>query len=196
MNCEFMGAFHLKMIVGLGNPGQKYDHTKHNVGFTVLDEISAKFQEPLTKHDFEAKLTSFQYEGEKTFLVKPLTYMNDSGRAVGPIMHYYHIEPKDLLVIQDDMDLPLGKLRFRTKGASGGHNGIKSIIAAISTESFNRLKVGIQHPQRSKVVDWVLTPFNETDQPVMQAAFDKAVQAAVKWVQGMADEDIMNHFNG
>lgn len=186
----------MKIVVGLGNPGKKYDQTKHNVGFMVLDALSQKVNEPLTKKDFEARYTSFQYEGEKVFLVEPLTYMNDSGRAVGPLMHYYNIEPKDLLVVQDDMDLALGKLRYRTKGSSGGHNGIKSIIAAVQTESFNRLKVGIQHPQRSKVVDWVLTPFNKEDQVTMLAAYDRATEAIMAWLKGTQPQDIMNRFNG
>jgi PTH1 family peptidyl-tRNA hydrolase len=186
----------LKIIVGLGNPGKRYAHTKHNVGFTVIDEISQKLNQALTKKDFEAKFTSFQYNDEKVFLVKPLTYMNDSGRAVGPLMRYYHIDPSDLLVIQDDMDLTLGKLRLRAKGSSGGHNGIKSIIAALQTESFNRLKIGIQHPKRSKVVDWVLTPFDQDDQITMAASFDRATDAAIAWLEGASQQDIMNHFNG
>ncbi|MCD2255947.1 aminoacyl-tRNA hydrolase [Agrilactobacillus fermenti] len=186
----------MKMIVGLGNPGKKYDRTKHNVGFTVVDTLSKRLNQTLSKQDFEAQFTSFIYNGEKVFLVKPLTYMNDSGRAVGPLLHYYQMAPSDLLVIQDDMDMPLGKLRFRDKGASGGHNGIKSIIAAVQTEQFNRLKVGIQHPDRSKVVDWVLTPFNKDDLPIMLAAFDRAAEAAISWLDGHSANDIMNRFNG
>ncbi len=191
-----MEALILKIVVGLGNPGKKYNQTKHNVGFMVLETLGQKLNQTLTKKDFEARFTTFQYNEEKVFLVEPLTYMNDSGRAVGPLMHYYHIEPKDLLVIQDDMDLALGKLRFRTKGSSGGHNGIKSIIAAVQTESFNRLKVGIQHPQRSKVVDWVLTPFNKDDQITMLDAYDRAAAAIVAWLDGTEPQDIMNRFNG
>jgi len=187
----------LKMIVGLGNPGNKYDNTKHNVGFNTVERLASELKLNIAKNEFSALTASTKINGEKVLLVKPLTFMNDSGRAVGDLMRYYQVSPAEIAVIQDDLDMPLGKLRLRTHGASGGHNGIKSIIKAVGTEEFNRVKIGIQHPQRSKVVDWVLTPFSKDDQPVIELAMDHAVAALNEWItEDTKFTNLMNQYNG
>lgn len=184
------------MIVGLGNPGSKYDHTKHNLGFDTLDALAQSLQVELSKHEFNAITGTTKIKGQKILLVKPLTFMNDSGRAVGPLAHYYHCEPDHIAVIHDDLDLPLAKLRLKTHGASGGHNGIKSIIASLGTDQFNRVKIGIQHPQKQQVVNWVLSPFGRDERMVIEQTIDRAVAALTAWVEDQVDFGaLMNHYN-
>lgn len=185
----------MKMIVGLGNPGSKYEKTKHNIGFMVIDQLCEKYQVTLNKHDFEGIYGSFNYQGEKIFLVKPLTYMNDSGRSVRPLMKYYQVQPDELLVIQDDMDIPMGKLRLRQKGSAGGHNGIKSIIAAVGTQNFKRLKIGIQHPSDQSVVNWVLSAFSKEDQITIDQSVEQATNAIENWLTNDDFMQTMNQYN-
>ena len=133
----------MKLIVGLGNPGKQFDRTRHNIGFEVLDYMSEYFQIPLDKSKFKGIYGVGIIAGEKVILLKPLTYMNLSGESIRPIMDYYNIGIEGLVVIYDDLDLPVGKIRLRQKGSSGGHNGIKSTIQHVGTEKFNRIRVGI-----------------------------------------------------
>ncbi|KRN27875.1 peptidyl-tRNA hydrolase [Lactobacillus selangorensis] len=185
----------MKMIVGLGNPGRKYEKTKHNMGFMTIARLADRYNTELTKHEFEAMTGSFRYQGEKILLVKPLTYMNDSGRAVGPLMGYYQIQPDEILVIHDDMDIKLGKIKLREKGSAGGHNGIKSIISVLGTQDFKRCRIGIQHPDKATVVDWVLTPFSKQDQPLAESGLDQATDAASDWIEHGDFQATMNRFN-
>lgn len=185
----------MKLIVGLGNPGKKYDKTKHNIGFMVIDELLSEFGQTLNKNGFEAEYCRFKFEGEDVILAKPLTYMNDSGRSVGMMMGYFQIQKEELLVIQDDMDMELGRLRLRTKGSAGGHNGIKSIISAVGGNDFKRAKVGIQHPVGKTVVNWVLTPFDKDDEPIILAGIDKARDAIVEWIKTDNFDKVMNQYN-
>lgn len=189
------GAFNMKMIVGLGNPGSQYANTKHNMGFQVIDRLAKHYDVTLDQHQFEATYGTFKVNGEKIWLVKPMTYMNDSGRAVRMLMSYYQITLPELLVIQDDLDLAIGKLRLRARGSAGGHNGIRSIIAAVGSQDFKRIKIGIDHPQIGTVVDWVLTPFNQDDQITIDATLDKAASATVDWLTNDNFEHTMNKFN-
>jgi len=133
----------MKLVVGLGNPGAKYKGTRHNVGFMTMDEVA--YQE---KFDFDKA----QIGGEKVIFMKPLTFMNLSGEAIRPLMNYFKIGIEDLLVVYDDMDLPVGKIRLRQKGGAGGHNGIKSIISCLGTSEFNRIKVGVGRPKDGRTV--------------------------------------------
>ena len=133
----------MKMIVGLGNPGAEYAQTRHNVGFMLVDKLASDLKVDVTKKKFNALMAECQIKGEKIILVKPQTYMNLSGDAVGPLARWYKINPSDIMVIYDDMDLPLGKLRIRPFGGTGGHNGMKSLIAALGTEKFPRMRIGI-----------------------------------------------------
>jgi len=183
------------MIIGLGNPGRQYAQTKHNIGFMMIDELAKRLNVDVSKLEFEAATGTTFVDGEKVFLVKPQTFMNDSGRAVRPLMGFYQIQPDEILVVQDDMDMTLGQLRFRQKGSAGGHNGIKSIISALGTDKFDRLKIGIQHPQKQKVVDWVLTPFSKQDQPAIDEGIQRGADAIEEWIGGASLPDLMNRYN-
>lgn len=185
----------MKMIVGLGNIGTQYDETRHNTGFMVVDRLAGLYHTTFSKHQMEASLATTQINGEKVLLVKPSTYMNESGRAVRPLMDYYKIDIKDLIVVYDDMDLPVGKIRFRQKGAAGGHNGIKSLIAHLKTQDFDRLKVGTDHPQKTTVVNYVLSKFTATQQPLFDESVDQAIKGIEDWVHGMTIADLMNKYN-
>lgn len=185
----------MKLIVGLGNPGKKYDRTKHNMGFMTIDRLMDEYGQTQMKKDFEAEYCKFKVDGETVFLVKPLTFMNESGRAVNFLMGYYQIKPEELMVIQDDLDMPIGKVRLRTKGSAGGHNGIKSIISAVGTKDFSRIKIGIQHPAKQTVVNWVLTPFSKDQEPVALSGIDKATDMVKDWVSGLSADQLMNKYN-
>ena len=132
----------MKLIVGLGNPGPTYDRTRHNIGFEVIDELANRFNAPLTQTKWKGLYSMSFQNGEKVFLLKPLTYMNLSGESIRPLMDYYDIDIEDLLILYDDLDLPVGKIRLRQKGSAGGHNGVKSTIAHLGTQQFNRIQIG------------------------------------------------------
>ncbi|KAF1304510.1 MULTISPECIES: aminoacyl-tRNA hydrolase [Enterococcus] len=186
----------MKMIVGLGNPGKKYEMTKHNVGFMTVDQLAKKQQISFKTSPFEAEIADFFSNGEKVFLVKPQTFMNDSGRAVGPLMTYYGILPEELVVVYDDLDLALGKIRLRQKGSAGGHNGMKSLISHLGTTVFDRVKIGIDRPRAGMtVVNHVLSPFAKEDLPTIAASIDKAVAACEFYLENQDFTATMNHFN-
>ena len=136
----------MKIIAGLGNPGTEYAQTKHNVGFMLVDALAEHLNAPAWKEDFFSAMTEVRIGGEKVFLVKPLTYMNNSGEALGPMLSYYKVDADDLVVVHDDMDIPAGTVRIRKKGGSGGHNGIKSILTHVGSEDFARVRIGIGRP--------------------------------------------------
>lgn len=185
----------MKMIVGLGNIGRQYAQTRHNVGFMIIDELAAKLNADFQTSKFEAQVATAFQNGEKILLVKPSTYMNDSGRAVGPLMSYYNIEPADLLVIHDDLDLPLGKVRLKQKGSAGGHNGIKSIISHVGDQHFKRVKVGIDHPQKMSVVDYVLGKFKPAEVAQLEDAKTTALAAIEAWLANDDFAAVMNQYN-
>lgn len=154
----------MKLIVGLGNPGKEYDKTRHNIGFNVLDLLANKYNITFSENKkFNALEASFNLMGEKVILVKPLTFMNLSGDSVIKYMNYYDIDVNDLLVIHDDLDMELGKIRIVFDSSSGGHNGIKSIINNLSSQKFTRLKIGISHNKNIDTKDYVLGKFSKSD---------------------------------
>lgn len=185
----------MKMIVGLGNIGSRYDNTRHNTGFMVIDELAQRNGIEFNKEKDEALIGSGMIDDEKVLLVKPETFMNESGRAVRPLMDFYKINPEDILIIQDDLDMKVGRVRLRPKGSAGGHNGIKSIIQHVGTSTFKRVKVGIDHPQIMTVVDWVLGRFTPTEKPQFEAGRDKAVDAIEYWIKTDDFMKAMNKFN-
>lgn len=152
----------MKIIVGLGNPGKEYVNTRHNIGFMFVDEVAKtnnlSFSLDKSKR---AELATGTIKGEKVVLVKPITYMNLSGEALRLVMDYYKVGVEDIIVIHDDLDLPTGKLRIRANGSSGGHNGLKSIIANIKTQEFKRIKIGID--KKGAVIDYVLGKFSKME---------------------------------
>ncbi|AMA74521.1 MULTISPECIES: aminoacyl-tRNA hydrolase [Aneurinibacillus] len=186
----------MKIIVGLGNPGQQYEMTRHNVGFWAVDLLAEAWDIPLREGKFKGLIGEGRVGGEKVLLVKPLTYMNLSGECVGSLISFYKVDPKEsLLVIYDDLDLPCGKIRLRTKGSSGGHNGMKSLIAHLGTEEFKRIKIGIGRPAPGrKVADYVLSTFPPEELAEVQEAVKKSAEAAKTWM-GMSFLRVMNQFN-
>jgi len=185
----------LKLVVGLGNPGKQYEKTKHNIGFMVVDAIADSVPHTPWREEQRAEVCSITVAGEKVLLVKPQTFMNVSGESVGPLMRYYKIDPSDVYCIYDDMDLPVGKLRIRLNGSSGGHNGIKSLISHLGTENFPRFRVGIGRPlPQWTVIDHVLAPFSEESQEKVQKGIKDTVKAVLGTLEVGIDKG-MNQFN-
>ncbi|TSO25802.1 aminoacyl-tRNA hydrolase [Lactobacillus sp. LL6] len=185
----------MKIIAGLGNPGKKYDRTKHNTGFMALDNYLEKNNLTLDKDKFDGKWTKQKINGEDVVLLEPQTFMNDSGKSVAQVANFFKVKPEDVLIIQDDMDMPIGKIRIRANGKSGGHNGIKSIIRDLGTEKFNRLKIGIRHPEKTSVVSWVLTPFDKDQQKLMDDAFNTSEGIIDDFINGHDSQYLMNKYN-
>lgn len=184
----------MKLIVGLGNPGADYERTRHNVGWMVVDAFAKKFRIDLTKHEKSAMTGSGRVAGGAVMVAKPLTYMNLSGDAVRLLTNAYLESPDDLMIVYDDIDLPLGKLRIRPSGSSGTHNGMRSIVQELATERFPRLRVGIGASEGGRLRDYVLDEFAAEEQPIVDRAIERAVDALVLF----ARDDLkraMNQFN-
>ncbi|MBN1401322.1 MAG: aminoacyl-tRNA hydrolase [Anaerolineae bacterium] len=182
------------LIVGLGNPGPKYAHHRHNVGFQCVDHLARVHGIPLHRRRLKARLGEGHIGAHGVVLAQPLTFMNSSGEAVGPLSHWYKIPPERILVIYDDLDLPLGRLRLRPYGSSGGHNGMKSIIAALGTEDFPRLRIGIGRPQHGDPVDYVLEPFRASERPLIEAVYER-VDEMVRYLLEQGIAEAMNNYN-
>jgi len=193
--------FHKKLplswlIVGLGNPGQQYQNTRHNVGFRTADAIAAHAGADIRRVKFHALTAEATVGGQAVLLVKPTTFMNLSGQAVGEAARFYKIPPEHILVISDDVDLPLGKLRLRRNGSAGGHNGLKSIIEHLGGDQFPRLKIGVggkPHPDFN-MADWVLGCFHGQDEKTIEEAIQRAAQAAECLLESGFDR-AMNLYN-
>ena len=185
----------MKIIAGLGNPGSEYANTKHNVGFMFVDALADKLGIDGWKTKYDALVAEGHMGAEKILLMKPLTYMNESGRAIGPLLSWYKLEPQDLIVVHDDMDIPAGTVRIRRKGSAGGHNGIKSILYHVGDENFARVRIGIGRPQPGwTVVNHVLAPFSAEDAPKIR----EAIQYLLPAVECIVTEDVdmaMNRYN-
>ena len=182
----------MKLIVGLGNPGKKYENTRHNTGFAVIDRTLAKLNVELDKNKFNADYTMINRNGEKIYILKPLTYMNLSGEAVAPFMKYFGIEPEDLVVVHDDLDLPVGKIRLRQ---SGGQNGMRNIIDLLGDSNIKRIRVGIGKDPLIPVVDYVLGKTKKEDLEVYNQALDKASDALIYWLDHDDFSKVMSNFN-
>ena len=185
----------MKLIVGLGNPGSKYEHTRHNIGFQIIDQCARMMNIPLTNDKFKGLFGFATINGEKVFLLKPMTFMNLSGESVRPLMDYYKMEIDDLLVIYDDLDLPPGKIRLRQKGGHGGHNGIRSLIAHLGTDEFKRIRVGIGRPEKGEqVANYVLSTFSPSDKIEIEKATKLATEACESWLSN-SFLNVMNQYN-
>ena len=186
----------MKLFVGLGNPGAKYDGTRHNVGFDVIDQLLKANQLSMTHQKFQADYEIWHHLSDKILLVKPYTYMNNSGQAVLQLMSYYGVGMDDLVVVYDDMDLDPGRIRLRQKGSSGGHNGMKSIIQLLGSDQFNRIRVGVGRPHPGwKVVDHVLAPFDQEERIFVNQAVNQASQALEAYAQSDDFLQVMNSYN-
>lgn len=185
----------MKVIVGLGNPGFKYKHTRHNIGFTVVDHLAKRLQLSLKKNKWQGRSANTFVAGSKVALLQPMTYMNASGEAIRPFLDYYDMTVDDMLVIYDDLDLPTGKIRLRMKGGTGGHNGMKSIVQHVGTKDFKRLRIGINHPETTyDTIDHVLRPFAKDEKSVITSAVNQAADACEDWLSTPFLE-IMNDYN-
>lgn len=183
----------VKLIVGLGNPGTRYAATRHNLGFRVIDELSRRHAIDVSQEKFHAWFGSGSIGAQRAVLMKPTTFMNRSGQAVHAAGAFYRLDVADLLVISDDLALPLGKLRLRSGGSAGGQKGLGHIINRLGTDAFARLRIGIDPPVGDPV-DYVLTRFSSDEQPVVEQAVQRAADAAECWLAGGVDE-AMNKYN-
>jgi PTH1 family peptidyl-tRNA hydrolase len=184
----------MKVVVGLGNPGKKYERTRHNVGFDVVDLLAKATGADGFSSRYKALIAEAREDSEKVLLVKPETFMNLSGLAVRQIVDFYQVPFEDLLVVCDDVNLPLGKLRFRTKGTHGGHNGLRDIQSHLGTTEYPRLRIGVDAPGED-MVDHVLGRFRPSEQAVIQDSLILASQAVGTWVRHGIGE-CMNQYNG
>ena len=185
------------LVVGLGNPGEKYENTRHNVGFLTVDELAERARVPVQKLKHRALTNTLEVGGVKVLLMKPVTYMNLSGEAVRPAADFYKIPPEHIIVISDDTALDVGKLRIRKGGSAGGHNGLKSIIQQLGTDQFPRIRVGVgkkPHPDYD-LADWVLGKFQGEDKKTMDAAVERCADAVECYIKEGPDR-AMNKFNG
>ena len=187
----------MRIIVGLGNPTLKYSKTRHNVGFETIDVLSKKHKIKVKKNQFKSLIGEGFINDEKVILVKPMTYMNNSGEAVKEIVDYYKVNPnEDLIVISDDLNLDVGVLRLRSKGSAGGHNGLKSIIKCIETESFHRVRIGVgKVPANRDVITHVLSRFGKDDRKIVKESFNVAAQAIECAITDGMDK-AMSKYNG
>jgi PTH1 family peptidyl-tRNA hydrolase len=183
-----------RLVVGLGNPGRRYASHRHNVGFQCLDRLARAWGLSFSRRKHKALLAEGGIAGLKVILAKPQTFMNLSGEAVGRLARFYKVPPESILVIYDDLDLPVGKIRLRPEGGSGGHKGMKSIIEHLGSDAFPRLRVGIGRPTHGDPVDYVLSDFAPDERMAIEDAYERAVSAVELWLaEGI--EAAMNRYN-
>lgn len=184
----------MKMIVGLGNPGKEYERTRHNAGFLVIDELCNKLNITLDQKKMNALFTIYRHNGDSIIIMKPQTYMNLSGEAVMAFSNYYNIDPSDIIVVHDDLDLPLGKIRIREKGSCGGQNGMRNIINLLHTSDIKRIRIGISHDRRFDTKDYVLGKISNEDTKIFDEVKKKAVDALIYSFDN-SFINVMNRFN-
>ena len=195
-NAQKTGSAPAWLIAGLGNPDKKYDRTRHNTGFICLDEMAGKLNAPIIRKKFDAMTSEAVIAGERVLLMKPQTYMNLSGVSIEKAASFYKIPPEHILVIFDDISLPVGKMRIRRKGSHGGHNGIRSIIDYLSSDAFPRIKIGVgdkPHPDYD-LADWVLSSYTEEEMKLIHAAVENCLSAAELIIKGDF-EGAMSRYN-
>jgi len=180
----------------LGNMGPQYERTRHNVGFDTIDFLAVKYRITNFKHKHKSLIADGVIQGQRTMLVKPQTYMNNSGEAIREILDYYKIPPEQLIVIYDDADIDVGKLRIRAKGSAGTHNGMRSILSHIKTEDFPRIRIGIgKAPEKMDMADFVLSRFTEEERELINHTIERAALAAVTIICASVDA-AMSRYNG
>ncbi len=186
----------MKIIIGLGNPGRQYEDTRHNAGFMVLDKFADKHGVDISKARFNALLGEVFVNGEKVVLVKPMTYMNNSGQAVGEVLNFYKPDLEDIIVVVDDIEIELGMLRIRAKNGKGTHNGLKSIFAHLKTDDYAKMKLGVGKFKRDMdLADFVLARPSKEDDEIIDDLIDRAVEALDEFTASPIDI-VMNKFNG
>ncbi|MBE6947207.1 MAG: aminoacyl-tRNA hydrolase [Ruminococcaceae bacterium] len=185
------------LIVGLGNPGKEYEKTRHNAGYRAIDILAAKLGCKIDKAKFQGLFGQVNYAGVKLLLLKPLTYMNLSGRSVLQLSAYYQVPPQRIIILFDDISLEPGRLRVRPDGSAGGHNGIKSIIAELGSQDFPRVKIGVGAKAHSEqdLADWVLSNFSSLEEKALQTSLENAAAAALCIIEHGVPE-AANRYNG
>ncbi len=186
----------MRLIVGLGNPGRPYRWTRHNVGFCIAEALAQRWGFSLNKRGTRCIYGCGKFGAEEICLAKPMTYMNLSGEAVHWLINFFHLALDDMLIIHDDLDLPIGTIRLRLRGGHGGHQGVKSIIEALGSNKFPRLKIGIGRPlpHQKEIIDYLLTPLTEEEQEELKPTMDKAI-GAVELFLGAGPEQVMSKFH-
>ena len=184
----------MKIVVGLGNPGDEYVNTRHNMGFKVIDSLAKGLATEVRKRKFGARFGTTEFSDKKLILLKPWQYMNRSGQAVATAVGFYKLDKKDLMVITDDMDLDPGRIRIRAKGSAGGHNGLADIIEKLGTNEFARCRIGIGRGKEEDAVDHVLDKPAKDEEPLLIEAIEKARKAVLCWIE-YGSEKTMNEFN-
>lgn len=183
------------LVVGLGNPGSQYEFTKHNVGFLTVDYLADKLNIKINKLKFKGLFAKEKIENQDVVLLKPQTYMNLSGESVRDFANFFKIPPGNIIVVVDDVDLPMGKIRIRKKGSAGTHNGMKSIIYQLQSDNFIRIKVGIEREDRKDdLADYVLKGFSKDEVPIMEESMERAAKAVLEILKKGPDV-AMNKFN-
>jgi len=186
----------MKLVVGLGNPGRKYEETRHNVGFRVVAELARRFHAPAARRKFESEYSEIQIAGERVILLCPQTFMNRSGGSVSASRDFYKINNDDVLIICDDFSLPLGRLRFRPKGSAGGQKGLNDVIQRLGSQEIPRLRIGIDPPPADwDVADYVLSKFRQSELKTIDTAIQMAADAVETWSRAGVDA-CMNQYNG
>ncbi|UVD81746.1 aminoacyl-tRNA hydrolase [Mycoplasma iguanae] len=182
----------MKLIIGLGNPGEKYQNTKHNIGFNVVDLVAKKLNVKLKK----TKFSGYYYKGDDFILAKPMTFMNLSGNFVQPFVNFFKIKKEDILIISDDVDHKIGQAVIKTKGSSGGQNGLKSIFEQMGTSDIARLKIGISRPHGNKTMSsYVLSPFSKINQPIIDNIINYSAEIIIAYLEGENLGKLINTFN-
>ena len=185
----------MKLIVGLGNPEIKYAFTRHNMGFLAIDEILSRYKLELDNNKFDGLFTKTKIEGEDVIIAKPMTYMNNSGDFIKPLADFYKIVPQDIIVIYDELALPIGRIKVTKEGSAAGHNGIKSIIANLGTEEFNKVRIGIkEEKQFLSQIDFVLSKYTPDELKEQMKNINRAVDAVISIIKNGVDKT-MNDFN-
>ncbi len=187
----------MKLIVGLGNPGREYAGTRHNAGFMVVEALASRHRFPEARSNFQGLVADAAILGERSLLLRPMTYMNRSGQSLREAMDFYKLTPEQLLVIVDDTALPCGKIRLRKDGSAGGHNGLKDVERVLGSNVYPRLRVGIDPPGPGRIPqhDYVLARFTDAQKPLLEESILRACEAIERWITAGIDE-AMNRYNG
>ena len=184
-----------KLVVGLGNPGIRYAQNRHNAGFILLDRFAERHHLAFSRRRFDALLAEGEVRDRRVLLSKPQSYMNESGNAVGKLASFYHIPSHDIIIVYDDLDLPLGRLRLRPQGSAGGHHGMESIIAALGHSNFARMRIGIGRPETKEDISHVLGNFSKEEQKELESLWTRGMDALDVWLSEGIDK-AMNLYNG
>lgn len=185
-----------KLLVGLGNPGEKYEKTRHNIGFMTLEFFLKENNFTWKKTEKDQRYSLLNLFGSRFIALEPLTFMNESGRSVKYIKEKFKIESKDILVIHDDLDMPNGRIKIKVEKSSGGHHGVGDIMQALGKKDFINLKIGIEHPQTQSVVSWVLGRFSQTQMGEISDAIIKSSEIITDFIEGFDANKLMNKYNG